>query len=76
MAKKIPCERCLGTGVEPDNKDIGSFFRSRRERANLSLRALAEKLGISPSFLSQLERGDRRWTRDVVRKCDEAIGHP
>lgn len=36
---------------------LGSFIRAQREVANLSLRAAAERAGISNPYLSQLERG-------------------
>lgn len=36
---------------------LGAFIRAQRELANLSLRAAAERAGISNPYLSQLERG-------------------
>ena len=36
---------------------LGSFIRAQRELANLSLRAAADRAGISNPYLSQLERG-------------------
>jgi transcriptional regulator with XRE-family HTH domain len=36
---------------------LGSFIRMQRELANLSVRAAAERAGISNPYLSQLERG-------------------
>lgn len=36
---------------------LGSLIRAQRQVANLSLRAAAERAGISNPYLSQLERG-------------------
>jgi len=40
--------------------DIGRQIRSQRERAGISLRELARRLGISPSAVSQIETGKAR----------------
>jgi transcriptional regulator with XRE-family HTH domain len=42
---------------EDGAKALGSFIRAQRELANLSLRTVAERAGISNPYLSQLERG-------------------
>jgi transcriptional regulator with XRE-family HTH domain len=39
---------------------VGRRLRARREEANLSLRELARRLGISPSAISQIETGKSR----------------
>jgi transcriptional regulator with XRE-family HTH domain len=36
---------------------MGERLRSRRQEVGLSLRVLAERLGVSPSLISQIERG-------------------
>ena len=41
----------------PDYPQIGDRLRARRQEAALSLRDLAERLGVSPSLISQIERG-------------------
>lgn len=41
----------------PDYSQIGAHLRSRRQQLGLSLRELAERLGVSPSLISQIERG-------------------
>ena len=43
--------------TRPDYPQIGERLRSRRQAAGLSLRDLAERLGVSPSLISQIERG-------------------
>ena len=37
--------------------DLGARVRAEREAAGVSLRGLAKRLGVSPSLLSQIERG-------------------
>ena len=41
----------------PEYPQIGDQLRSRRREPGLSLRNLAERLGVSPSLISQIERG-------------------
>lgn len=41
----------------PDYPQIGDQLRARRRELGLSLRVLAERLGVSPSLISQIERG-------------------
>jgi transcriptional regulator with XRE-family HTH domain len=43
--------------VVPVNEDLGVVLRKARRERNLSLRVVAEKLGISTSLLSQVENG-------------------
>jgi transcriptional regulator with XRE-family HTH domain len=49
-----------GGRVGPLHDDVGRRLRARREEANLSLRELARRLGISPSAISQIETGKSR----------------
>jgi len=46
-----------GRARRPDYPQIGGQLRLRRRELGLSLRALAERLGVSPSLISQIERG-------------------
>ncbi len=41
----------------PDYPQIGDGLRGRRRELGLSLRDLADRLGVSPSLISQIERG-------------------
>jgi transcriptional regulator with XRE-family HTH domain len=41
----------------PDYPEIGEQLRARRHALGLSLRTLADRLGVSPSLISQIERG-------------------
>ena len=51
-------ERALAArGGGPDYSQIGAHLRTRRQQLGLSLRELAERLGVSASLISQIERG-------------------
>ena len=41
----------------PDYPDIGERLREARQPRRLSLRVLADRLGVSPSLISQIETG-------------------
>jgi transcriptional regulator with XRE-family HTH domain len=41
----------------PAAAELGARIRAERERAGVSVRGLAARLGVSPSLVSQLERG-------------------
>jgi transcriptional regulator with XRE-family HTH domain len=43
-----------------DDEELGARIRALREQRGLSLRGLAASVGISPSALSQIERGKMR----------------
>jgi transcriptional regulator with XRE-family HTH domain/quercetin dioxygenase-like cupin family protein len=46
--------------LRPDYPQIGDQLRARRQSVGLSLRDLAERLGVTPSLISQIERGRAR----------------
>jgi transcriptional regulator with XRE-family HTH domain len=50
-------QRQIGRAGRPDYPQIGEQLRARRRTLGLSLRDLAERLGVSPSLISQIERG-------------------
>ncbi|HEY7146112.1 MAG TPA: helix-turn-helix transcriptional regulator [Streptosporangiaceae bacterium] len=52
---------------------LGSFIRSQRKRANLSLRQLAERTRLSNPYLSQIERGLHQPSVRVIRAIADAL---
>jgi transcriptional regulator with XRE-family HTH domain len=58
---------------ESKHSDLGEFIRQQRERANLSLRRLAERAGISNPYLSQIERGIRRPSAEILSRLSRAL---
>ena len=69
----LVCPRCGGTGRLPDDRVMGAQMRERRQRAGLSLRALAKRLGLTASYLSDLERGRRHWSAKNVKRYADAL---
>ena len=63
--------------VPPDPKDrwrdLGSFIREQRGTARLSLRRLSELAGISNPYLSQIERGLRRPSAEILQQIAKAL---
>ncbi len=57
----------------PQLPDVGSFIREQRERSALSIRKLAEMTGVSNPYLSQIERGVRRPSAEILRSIAEAL---
>src|SRR3954447_25761566 len=53
--------------------DIGGFIRAQREAAQVSVRQLAEKAGVSNPYLSQIERGLRKPSADVLQQIAKAL---
>lgn len=58
---------------ESKQGDLGEFIRHQRERANLSLRRLADKAGISNPYLSQIERGIRKPSAEILKNLSRAL---
>jgi transcriptional regulator with XRE-family HTH domain len=52
---------------------LGSFIRSKRKLANLSLRQLAERTRLSNPYLSQIERGLHQPSVRVIRLISDAL---
>jgi len=52
---------------------LGEFIASQRRTAQLSLRQLAEQTGISNPYLSQIERGLRKPSAEVLLQLSKAL---
>jgi predicted transcriptional regulator len=50
----MPQEENLAAVVTTAASDIGSFIKAQREAAQVSVRQLAEKAGVSNPYLSQI----------------------
>jgi transcriptional regulator with XRE-family HTH domain len=53
--------------LESRLRDLGGFIRDQRRHARLSLRKLSELAGISNPYLSQIERGLRKPSADILQ---------
>lgn len=53
--------------------DIGGFIRAQREAAQVSLRQLAQLAGVSNPYLSQIERGLRNPSAEVLTQIAKGL---
>jgi transcriptional regulator with XRE-family HTH domain len=53
--------------------DLGAFIRDQRRSARLSLRNLSDLAGISNPYLSQIERGLRKPSADILQQIAKAL---
>jgi transcriptional regulator with XRE-family HTH domain len=53
--------------------DLGEFIRDQRRTARLSLRKLSELAGISNPYLSQIERGLRKPSAEILQAIARAL---
>jgi transcriptional regulator with XRE-family HTH domain len=59
--------------VSKSAQDLGSFIKSQREAAQVSVRQLAERAGVSNPYLSQIERGLRKPSAEVLSQIAKAL---
>ena len=59
--------------LESRLRDLGEFIRDQRRNARLSLRKLSELAGISNPYLSQIERGLRKPSAEILQAIARAL---
>jgi len=59
--------------VEKAVDDIGSYIRTQRESAQVSLRQLARTAGVSNPYLSQIERGLRKPSAEILQQIAKGL---
>jgi len=52
---------------------LGDYLREQRTASRLSLRQLADQVGVSNPYLSQIERGLRRPSAEVLQQLAKAL---
>jgi transcriptional regulator with XRE-family HTH domain len=61
-------------GVNPVNVgSIGEYIRQQREQAKISLRQLSSAAGVSNPYLSQIERGLRRPSAEILQQIAKGL---
>ena len=53
--------------------EVGAFIRDQRQVGRISLRKLSEMAGISNPYLSQIERGLRKPSADILQQIAKAL---
>ena len=66
-------ESDIAAVVSKSAQDLGSFIKSQREAAQVSVRQLAERAGVSNPYLSQIERGLRKPSAEVLSQIAKAL---
>jgi transcriptional regulator with XRE-family HTH domain len=54
-------------------RELGEFIREQRNVARLSVRRLSDMAGISNPYLSQIERGLRRPSAEILQQIAKAL---
>jgi len=54
-------------------ESLGDYLKEQRLSAKLSLRQLAEQAGVSNPYLSQIERGLRKPSAEVLQQIAKAL---
>jgi transcriptional regulator with XRE-family HTH domain len=52
---------------------IGDYIRQQREQARISLRQLAQAAGVSNPYLSQVERGLRKPSAEILQQIAKGL---
>jgi transcriptional regulator with XRE-family HTH domain len=56
-----------------DVRHLGDYIRTQRRDSNVSLRQLAKLAGVSNPYLSQIERGLRRPSAEILQQIAKAL---
>lgn len=54
-------------------RDLGEYIREQRHLGHLSLRKLSQLAGVSNPYLSQIERGQRKPSAEVLQQIARAL---
>ena len=73
VMKNKPCHCCAGSGEETDDVKTGRALSGIRLRAGITLREHARRMGISHTYLWQLENGKRSWTTELKKNYSDNI---
>ena len=63
----------VGKTVERTVGSVGEYLHDQRVAAQLSLRQLAEQAGVSNPYLSQIERGLRKPSAEILQQIAKAL---
>ncbi len=63
-----PFDKVAGLG-----RDIGEYIRQQRNNAKISLRQLSKQAGVSNPYLSQIERGLRKPSAEILQQIAKGL---
>ncbi len=61
------------TAVVIDHKAIGAILRGKREKAGITIREIARRLGKSAPYIGDLELGRRNWSQGILTSYEVAL---
>lgn len=72
-------DAATGATMKGGSKELGEYLISLRDARKqtdptFSLRGVASKIGISPTYLSKIERGEQPASEKTIRKLAEILG--
>ena len=72
MDKKSGVDQAV-EAVADLGRDIGDYIREQRNSAQISLRQLAKLAGVSNPYLSQIERGLRKPSAEILQQIAKGL---
>src|SRR5947199_1286535 len=72
MDKKSGVDQAV-EAVADLGRDIGDYIREQRSSAQISLRQLAKLAGVSNPYLSQIERGLRKPSAEILQQIAKGL---
>lgn len=67
------CPKCKGVGYVQDDSEIGKDLSIKRREALLTLREVSASMGLSISYVCDLEKGRKKWTEKKKADFLQAI---
>jgi transcriptional regulator with XRE-family HTH domain len=65
--------RMVGHMASSKVGSLGEYIREQRQRAKISVRQLAEAAGVSNPYLSQIERGLRKPSAEILQQIAKGL---
>ncbi len=66
-------KKSIDKAVADLGRDIGEYIREQRNTAKISLRQLAKLAGVSNPYLSQIERGLRKPSAEILQQIAKGL---
>lgn len=63
----------VNQSVHELGRGIGEYIRAQRTKARISLRELAKQAGVSNPYLSQIERGLRKPSAEILQQIAKGL---
>src|SRR3981081_159703 len=69
----VRVDKAVNQAVTDLGRDIGEYIREHRRNAQISLRQLAKLAGVSNPYLSQIERGLRKPSAEILQQIAKGL---